>query len=192
VSLEPLTDGQREGVLRHLQDLVGSGSIDLERYELLTSVVRGAASVADLEDVMARVPPVTAMTPAARRLVEPLELRTYTGTLRMEGRWQVGKVTNANVATGGMVLDLTEAELDDHEIDLTLKVATGSATVIIPYGIEVQLVRVAGGVKNRLGTSIAPPGAPLLRLHLTSATGTIRLRRPERGTPRRWRRLLRR
>jgi hypothetical protein len=179
-------------VLLHLRELVGRGTLELDHFEILTSVVLGAASTADLADVMARVPPVVAMTPGARRLSQPLELRTYTGNLRMEGRWQVGKVTNATVATGGMLLDLTDAELDDREIDLTVKVATGSATLIIPYGIEVQLVRVAGTVKNRLGTSIAPPGAPLLRLHLTSATGTIRLRRPEVGKRSWWRRRLRR
>jgi hypothetical protein len=85
-----------------------------------------------------------------------------------------------------MVIDFTEAELDDNEIDLAIKVATGSARVIIPYGMNVQLVKLSGGVKNKLGPTFAAPGAPLLRISAVAITGSITLRRPKPPKRRRW------
>ena len=186
MSLEPASDEQRDGVLTHLRGLVGRGAIDLDLFDVLSGVVVGAVSVADLADVMSKVPPLVPMTAPNKRLTEPLELRTMTGSLKMVGRWQLGQTTNAIVATGSMVLDLTEAELDDDEIDLSIRVATGSAKVIIPYGLDVQIVKMSGGVKNELGSSIAPVGAPLLRISATALTGSIKLRRPKGPKRRRW------
>lgn len=146
--LERATDEQREGVLAHLRELVGRGSVDLDH--------------------------------------EPLVLRTMTGSLKMRGRWQVGATTKASVASGNMVLDLTEAEFDDVEIDLSLKVATGNIKVIVPHGIDVQLVRVTGQLKNKLGPIVALPGAPIIRISATVATGNISLRHPRPPKPQRW------
>jgi hypothetical protein len=188
LSLERATDEQREGVLTHLRTLVGRGAIDLEHFEVLSSVAIGAVSVADLADVMAKVPPIVAMTAPGRELTEPLVLRVTTGSLKMNGRWQVGAETKATVATGSMVLDFTDAELDDIETSLTLRVATGSMKVIIPQGIDVQLVGIGGSVKNALGTSLAPPGSPLLRIDANCVTGSIHLRRPKAKKQRWWRR----
>ena len=186
MSLERATDEQREGVLVHLRELVGRGVIDFDLFDVLATVTVEAVSVADLADVMSKVPPLVPMTAPDKRLGEPLELRTMTGSLKMVGRWQVGQVTNAIVATGSMVIDLTEAVLDDDEIDLTITVATGSARVVIPYAMDVQLVKVSGGVKNKLGASVAPPGAPLLRIRATAVTGSITLRRPTLPSAGRW------
>lgn len=186
MSLELATDEQREGVLVHLRQLVDRGEIDFDLFDVLASVTADAVSVADLVDVMSKVPPLVPITAPDKRLVEPLELRTITGSLKMEGRWQVGRITNAVVGTGSMVIDLTHAELDENEIDLSIKVATGSARVVIPYGMNVQLVKVSGGMKNRLGPSIAPPGAPLLRISAVAITGSITLRRPKGPKRRRW------
>ena len=95
MSLELATDEQRAGVLAHLRQLAGRGAIDRERFDVLTSVAADAVSVADLTDVMSRVPPLASMTPPGKQLTEPLELRTMTGSLKMAGRWQVGRTTNA-------------------------------------------------------------------------------------------------
>lgn len=186
--LERASDVQRDSLLVHLRELVGRGTIELDHFEVLAVAVTAAVTVDDLAEVMATVPPIVPMTAQARRLAEPLRLKTGTGTLEMRGRWQVGKTTKALVGTGKMVLDLTEAELDDREIELTVDVATGRAEVIVPNGIDVQLVRVSGSVKNKLGVIVALPGAPRIRISANTATGTIVLCRPRPPKRRWWRR----
>jgi hypothetical protein len=188
LNLELATDGQREGVLVHLRELFARGEIEGDLFDVLTSVAGDAVSVADLADVMSKVPPLLAMTAPDRRLTAPLELRTMTGSLKMNGRWQVGQTTNAMVATGSMLIDLTQAQLDDDEIDLSVKVVTGSARVVIPYGMDVQIVELSGGVRNKLGSSVAPPTAPLVRISAVVITGSITLCRPKLPRRRRWRR----
>ena len=192
MSLELATDEQREGVLAHLRQLVDHGVIDYDLFEVLASVAGDAVSTADLVDVLSKVPPLVPLTAPDKRLPEPLELRTMTGSLKMDGRWQVARVTNALVATGSMAIDLTRAQLDDDEIDLSVKVVTGSARVVVPYWMDVQIVELSGGVRNKLGPSIAPATAPLLRISAVAITGSITLRRPKAPVRRRWHRRRRR
>ena len=104
--------------------------------------------------------------------------------LRLAGKWQVARETHISADLGSIRLDLTEAEFDDHVIDLHIYHGCGSITIIVPRGVAVQLTHHRGGTDMRLEPPV--PGLPLVRLDATTHIGRIHLRHP--GAPRRGRR----
>jgi hypothetical protein len=54
--------------------------------------------------------------------------------------------------------------------------ATGSITIIVPAGVDVQVIRHRGGVDSRLDPPV--PGLPLIRLDVTTNIGRVHLRHP--------------
>jgi hypothetical protein len=82
-------------------------------------------------------------------------------------------------------LDLTQAEFDDHVIDLHVYTGWGSITIIVPQGVDVQVIRHRGGADSRLDPPV--PGLPLVRLDVTTNIGRVHLRHPgNHDRPRRW------
>jgi hypothetical protein len=118
------------------------------------------------------------MTPPEWRMTEPLVLRVNTGTLRMNGRWQVAARTTVKANTGTVELDFSKAEFDAPVVDLEIKVNTGTVKLIVPHGVAVQIIE-SGHLRNELGDDVPLPGAPLIRLRSRVGTGTVRLRRPQ-------------
>ena len=88
---------------------------------------------------------------------------------------------------GSVTLDLTAAEFDDLVTDLHVYSGWGSITIIVPHGVDVQVIRHRGGVNSRLDPPL--PGRPLIRLDVTAMIGKVRLRHPtpERTARRRFR-----
>ena len=78
------------------------------------------------------MPTPVALTSRERRLAEPLEIRSGLGRLRLAGRWQVASQTRISAELGSIRLDLTEAEFDDHVVDLHVYTGWGSITIIVP------------------------------------------------------------
>ena len=83
-----------------------------------------------------------------------------------------------------MTRDLTLSELHPYRIDLHIDTGWGSITIIVPQGVDLQLVRHRGGVDSRLDPPV--PGLPLVRLDVTTNIGRVHLRHP--GIPDRTRR----
>ncbi|MGN6175411.1 MAG: hypothetical protein ACTHPS_21055 [Streptosporangiaceae bacterium] len=104
--------------------------------------------------------------------------------LRLTGRWQVARETHVSADLGSVQIDLTEAEFDDRVIDLHAYTGWGSITIIVPWGVAVQITHHRGGVDSRLEPPV--PGFPLVRLDATANIGKVRLRHP--GRPGRSRR----
>jgi predicted membrane protein len=99
------------------------------------------------------------------------------GRVRLEGRWQLGAETHVSADLGSVRLDLTDAEFDDHVIDLHVYSGWGTITIIVPRGVNVQIVRHRGGVSSQLEPPV--PGFPLIRLDVTAMIGKVRLRHRE-------------
>jgi hypothetical protein len=53
------------------------------------------------------------------------------GRLRLAGKWQVTSQTHISADLGSVMLDLTEAEFDDHLINLHIYTGWGSITIIV-------------------------------------------------------------
>ena len=131
--------------------------------------------------VVAALPPTVRMTPADRRLQQPLVLTASSGKLALRSRWQLGSETIVRCSSGRVVLDLAAAEFDDEVIDLELRCSSGRITVIVPHGVDVQMVDISGAsgeVRNALGDGVGVPGLPLVRVSASTSSGKITLRRP--------------
>jgi hypothetical protein len=107
---------------------------------------------------------------------EPLEIATSMGEARRDCRWQVGRVTKIDTGVGAVIVDLTEAEFDDWEVEIVVQTRMGAITVISPPGLDIRLV----GRNSPVTISLEPPipGFPVVRLSATSDMGTIRVMNP--------------
>ena len=111
------------------------------------------------------------------------------GEVRLEGRWQVSRLTKIDTGMGGVTIDLSQAEFDDWDVEIAVHTHMGDITVIVPHGLEVRPVGRNGPVNASLEPPI--PGFPVVRLSATCDMGTIRVMHPaeEKQGRRRWRRL---
>jgi len=69
-------------------------------------------------------------------------------------------IPNHSRYLGTISLDLTQAEFDNHVIDLHVYTGWGSITIIVPQAVDVQVIRHRGGADSRLDLPV--PGLPLV------------------------------
>jgi hypothetical protein len=184
----PISEDVRQRGIDLLQELLACGKVDLDRFQTALDGLLGARTHADFASVVRRLPPPVKFTPAARRRQEPLEISTSMGEVRLEGRWQVGRLTKIRTGMGAVTIDLTEAEFDDWDVEIVVQVSMGSITVIAPRGFDVRQVGRSAAVNSTLEEPI--PGFPVVRLSASCDMGTVTLTHPKERRQRRrgWRR----
>jgi len=184
----PIPEEVRQRGVEMLQGLLANGSVELDRFHHALDAMLAAPTEAEFAAVVRSLPPPVAFTPAARRRQEPLEISTAMGEVRLEGRWQVGRVTTIHAGMATITIDLTEAEFDDWDVEIVVHATMGEITVIVPRGFDVRQVGRIGAVTSVLDPPI--PGFPVVRLSATADMGTIRVMHAKEKKPRRrrWRR----
>jgi hypothetical protein len=182
----PISEEVRERGIDALQGFLASGKVDLDRFQSALDGMLAAATYADFAAVVRSLPPPVDFTPAARRLEEPREISTTMGEVRLDGHWQVGRLTKIRTGMGTVTIDLTEAEFDDWEVEIDVHTKMGLVTVIAPRGLEIRPVGMSGMVDSTLEPPI--PGFPVVRLSASSDMGTIRLMHPKEKREGRWKR----
>jgi hypothetical protein len=160
-----------------LQELYAAGHIDAARLDVGLAGLLAARTDAELAEVVRSLPPPVSFTSPDRRLSKPLEIHSGLGRLRLTGRWQVAAETHISADIGSVRIDLTDAEFDDHVIDLHVYSGGGTITIVVPRGVAVQILKHRGGVSTRLEPPV--PGFPLIRLDVTTNIGRVRLRHPD-------------
>jgi hypothetical protein len=109
------------------------------------------------------------------------------GEVRLEGRWQVSRRTTISAGMGAVLIDLSDAEFDDWDVEIVVRTTMVAITVVAPPGFDVRLVGRNGPVTTSVGPPI--PGFPVVRLSAMSDMGTIRVIHPsDQVRRRRWRR----
>lgn len=185
VETEPaISEDVRQRGIDVLQGLLASGKVDLDRFQSALDGLLAARTYTDFAGVVRTLPPPVAFTQAARRRQEPLEISTSMGEVRLKGRWQVGRLTKIRTGTGMVIIDLTEAEFDDWDVEIDVHTNMGWVTVIAPRGVDVRQVGKSAAVKSTLDDPI--PGFPVVRLSASSDLGTIRVMHPKEKRQRRW------
>ena len=186
VDVEPAISEQlRQRGIDRLQELLASDKVDLERFQRALDGLLEARTHGDFAAVVRSLPPPVEFTPAARRRQEPLEISSSMGEVRLEGRWQAGRLTKIRQGMGAVTIDLSEAEFDDWDVEIVVHITMGSITVIAPRGLDVRQVGRSAAVDSTLEEPI--PGFPVVRLSASCGTGTIRLMHPKEKRQRRWR-----
>ncbi len=187
-AVPPLAEDVRQRGIAVLQGHVAAGRVDQDEFEHLLDGLLRARTEGELAAMMRQLPPPVAITPPDRRRRAPLEIAGSVGAVRLDGRWQVGRRTEISGGMGAVVVDLTEAEFDDWDVEIVVHTSMGAITVIAPPGLDIRLVGRNGNVTTSLGPPV--PGFPVVRLSATSDLGTIRVVHPpeRRRRRRRWRR----
>jgi hypothetical protein len=182
----PVSEDLRERGLDYLRELLASGKVDLDRFQTALDALLGVHTQADFASVVRSLPAPVELTPPARRRHEPLEISTSMGEVRLEGRWQVSRLTKIDTGMGSVTIDLSQAEFDDWDVEIVVHTRMGAITVIVPRGLEVRPVGRSGPVNTALELPI--PGFPVVRLTATCDMGTIGVMHPteERQRRRRW------
>ncbi|MGA2929359.1 MAG: LiaF domain-containing protein [Solirubrobacteraceae bacterium] len=168
-----ISEELRQREIEVLQGLLVSDKVDHDTFQRALDELLGARTDAEFASVVRSLPPPVQFTRASRRRQEPLEISTSMGEVRLEGRWQVGRLTKIRTNMGTVAIDLTDAEFDDWDVEIIVHVHMGQITVIVPRGLDVRLVRTSGAVSNALEQPV--PGFPVVRLSATCDMGTIGL-----------------
>jgi hypothetical protein len=180
-----MREDDRQRATEFVKELYVAGEIDADRLDTGVAGVLAARSEAELAEVVRSLPAPVALTSRERQLAKPLEIHSGIARLRLSGKWQVARETHVSADLGSIRLDLTEAEFDDHVVDLHVYTGWGSITIIVPLGVGVQVIRHRGGVDSRLDPPV--PGLPLVRLDVTTNIGRVHLRHPgSQDRARRW------
>jgi Cell wall-active antibiotics response 4TMS YvqF len=184
----PVSGEVQQRGIDFLQGLVASGKVGLDRFHIALDALLEARTQADFASVVRSLPSPVEITPPARRREEPLKIFSSMGDVRLEGRWQVSRLTKIYTGMGSVTIDLSQAEFDDWDVKIVVGTGMGKITVIVPRGFEVRPVGRSGPVSGALEPPI--PGFPVVRLSATSNRGAIRLKHPAEKKPRRqrWRR----
>ena len=187
----PVTDAHRDAALALLRETLATDDLSLDVFSSAVSAIYAAESLADISAVVQRYAPPVRMTPAERRLKEPLVVETTSGTLRLVDSWQVPATTRVSCGSGRVHLDLTDAEFDQQIVDFDLRTQSGTIEMVVPHAADVQFVRMkgrSGSVDNRITGGGLLPAPVRIRISADTSSGRIVVRRPSPPKPprRRW------
>jgi len=139
-SAEAISDSDRVAAIARLHELVGTGDLAIEEFSTSLEQVLAADSQSALEGAVGSLPSIVRLTPASRRLSQPVRVDAAISRLELGAGWQLGAETFVKTNTAKVRLDLCEATWDSRDVDLHLQSVTGKIDVIVPRGVSVQLV----------------------------------------------------
>ena len=173
------SDAERERGIEVLRDAVVEGRLTLEEFSERVGLAQLARTNHDLTaltaDLPARVEANAARAPVVARH------RAVASHLVRRGPWSLPGRSSFTSIFGTIDLDLRQARLESADSELEIFNLFGTVTVIVP---EVIAVSVEGGGMFASQVVEAPaalpvPGAPALRIRLSGAGGTLRVRTRE-------------
>ncbi|GIH72348.1 hypothetical protein Mth01_46010 [Sphaerimonospora thailandensis] len=163
------SDSNREQIAALLGEALSTGQLSHEEYSERLDSLYQAKTVGELE-VLTHDLQVDRPRPAASPVSyapgassEPENIVAIFGGADRRGRWRVRRKTRALALFGGMRFDLTDAEFEAKEIEITVNAIFGGAEIILPEGVEVRChgVGVFGGFDVH-GSPDVDPSAPVV------------------------------
>jgi hypothetical protein len=150
-----------------LKSSCGEGRLTLDEFSERVEATYRAVSLSDLPPILADLPhpfgadlagvldgevarsPVTAASQVPDNTSRRKSTRwtvSIMGGSRRKGRWRLREKTSAVAIMGGCVLDIRNAEVEGPEVVINAIAVMGGIDIIVPEGIEVELVaRMTGG-----------------------------------------------
>jgi len=182
------SDSDRERVVAMLGEALADGRLSHDEYAERMPLALSARTLGDLAALTGDL---------AAPEHQPLQLddgrpvtALFTGAHR-SGRWVVPPAMTCVATFGEVVLDFTEAILQDRHVVVTVYALFGKVRLIVPAGVEVVmsgnniLGRQRGGTAKRVPTSSE---IPVIEVRGHVAASEVLARTPPR--PSRWRRFL--
>jgi hypothetical protein len=178
------SDSDRERVVAMLGEALSDGRLSHEEYSErmpLALAARTLGELASLTDDLA------APEHQPVQLDNGQQVSALFTTADRRGRWVVPGTVTCVAAFGEVVLDFTEAILQDRHVVVTVYALFGRVRLIVPAGVEVVmsgnniLGRQRGGTARRVPTSSE---IPVIEVRGHVAASEVVARTPPR--PRRW------
>ncbi|GGT05474.1 DUF1707 domain-containing protein [Nonomuraea spiralis] len=159
-----VTGPDRERAVELVQQAYADGRLDPAELERRLELALTATSSGELEPIVADLPD------------EVVHLTSAGGSVTRAGDWDVPRRLRVDSAYGSVRLDLSRAYVPYARIDIELRLAYGSATIIVPAGASANV----DGVRSEWGrVSCKAPGRPRPgrpHVHVTGALPYGRLR----------------
>ncbi|MQA79856.1 MAG: DUF1707 domain-containing protein [Streptosporangiales bacterium] len=171
------SDADRHEAAEVLRAAAGDGRLDLDELDERLGLVFAAKTRADLEPILADLVTAAPSPPVPADSGEPLVLETGSGTIKRSGAWLVPRRIRAQCGSGTVKLDFTEATCPP-EIVVEATARSGSVVLIVPRGWAVRIESASttsGSVLSKANDPVEP-GAPLLRVHGSVRSGTVKVR----------------
>src|SRR5690348_802725 len=172
-----VSDAEREAVVERLNAATGEGRLTLEEFGERAGQAYAARTQQELGHLVEDLPAVGASMPPAPRAsgLPPNSQRVPLGALKRSGRWRLDRDTEFTTVVGSVKLDLAEAQIAGSEVELRVQTVVGSVKVWVPQGIRVEVTG-----SSTVGTRLVQedegyPGAPLLRLHIDTVVGSVKV-----------------
>ena len=128
----PVSEDLQQRGIDFLQGLLASGKVDLGRFQKALDALLEAHTHADFASVIRSLPPPVEFTPPARRRQEPLEISTSMGEVRLEGRWQVSRLTKIDGPVRWPVADANASSRHGHRESVASSRARSSRNKWLP------------------------------------------------------------
>jgi hypothetical protein len=183
------SDADRERVADRLRRAAGDGQLTMDEldarlHEAYTARTRGELEplTADLQASADDRPvgvPESARYSVRRGDGGARWLVAIMGGCDRAGRWRLGaRCTSLNIM-GGSDLDLTQVELADDRVQLSVYSIMGGADIYVPHGLDVQVSEFAfmGGNSIDIADDRPPAPGPVLHLRIFSLMGGTDVRR---------------
>jgi Domain of unknown function (DUF1707)/Cell wall-active antibiotics response 4TMS YvqF len=175
-----VSDEERERAATRLRDALGEGRLTLEEFSERVDAAYSARTASELEPLTRDLPAPGA---APARTTAPARRPTRSSVAVMSGverrsRWRVEGETRAVAVMGGVELDLTQAEIVGHELEVTAVAVMGGIEITVPEGVEVDMTGFAfmGGRELKVADVPVLPGSPVIRVRAYAVMGGIEVR----------------
>ena len=128
----PISEDLQQRGLDFLQGLLASGKVDLDRFQKAFDALLGVHTQAGFASVVRSLPPAVDCTPPARRRQEPLEISASMGEVRLEGRWQVSRLTKIDGPVRWPVADANASSRHGNRESVATRRARSSRNKWLP------------------------------------------------------------
>ena len=182
----------RKHAMRHLEQAVADGRLDLEDFEEFSGVIARTEDLAELTDLVRRVQSLsTTGVPVAVPLPGPVGLHPESKTawfadIKRTGQWQVRDGSSYTVNLGTLFLDLRQAQASTPTVRLDLNIYLGSARLVVSPGVVVES-QLEVILSDEPKITVAPPVPGAARIILSGRVflGDVKVisRQPEERLP---------
>jgi len=164
------SDAERDAVVERLSAACAEGRLTLEELGGRVGVAYAALWRADLEALLADLPPAPSPAGAADR--PPVEvprrkwLVAVMGSVVRRGHWRLPPRTNVVAVMSSSELDLRSALIESNDIEIRVWSLMSEQRVVVPDGVEVEVsgLELLGERKVEVNSAAPRPGVP--RLHV--------------------------
>jgi hypothetical protein len=182
-SLVVLRD-RREQAIQQISDGFVGDLLTVEEFEERLSRAHAAATLAEIEGLVADLAPLP--PPAAGALLLPLALdpllapaatrvRSLLGNVERRGGWVVPARLEVSATFGNVEIDFREARFGAPIAELHARVIFGNLEVIVPpqLAVDCEGTAVLGNFENHGAGAVGDPDRPLLRIRGRAVLGNI-------------------